>query len=57
MPEVSIGLWCTAGFLAVGVLGAAVGRFSFATSLIYGLALAVSLVVLSLALTVLLSST
>ncbi|MGZ9073015.1 MAG: hydrogenase 4 subunit B, partial [Rhodoplanes sp.] len=38
------------------MLGAAVGRFSFATSLIYGLALAVSLVVLSLALTVLLSS-
>jgi formate hydrogenlyase subunit 3/multisubunit Na+/H+ antiporter MnhD subunit len=56
MPEVAIGLWCTAGFFAVGVLGAAVGRFSFATSLIYGLALAVSLVVLSLALTVLLSS-
>jgi hydrogenase-4 component B len=54
MPDVTIGLWCAAGFLVIGAIGAAAGRFSFATTLVYGLSLAVSLVAVGLALTVLL---
>ncbi|MGB8527473.1 MAG: proton-conducting transporter membrane subunit, partial [Rhodoplanes sp.] len=54
MPDVTIGLWCAAGFLVIGASGAAAGRFSFATTLVYGLSLAVSLVAVGLALTFLL---
>jgi len=54
MPDVTIGLWCAAGFLVIGASGAAAGRFSVATTLVYGLSLAVSLVAVGLALTVLL---
>ena len=56
MPAVAIGLWCVAGFLLIGALGIGVGRRSFATQLIYGLSLAVSLVALVLGLGVLLRS-
>jgi len=56
MPAVTIGLWCVAAFLLIGALGVGVGRRSFATPLIYGLSLAVSLVALVLGLGVLLRS-
>jgi formate hydrogenlyase subunit 3/multisubunit Na+/H+ antiporter MnhD subunit len=56
MPAVAIGLWCVAAFLLIGALGIVAGRLSYAAPLIYGLALAVSLVALGLGLDVLLRS-
>src|SRR5271154_4880 len=41
---VVIGLWCGAAFLAASCLGLAAARSSFATPLVYGVALAVSAV-------------
>lgn len=54
MPDVTIGLGCAAGFLVIGATGAAIGRFSFAKTVIYGLSLALSLIALGLALSFLL---
>ncbi|NVO14699.1 MAG: hydrogenase 4 subunit B [Rhodoplanes sp.] len=56
MPEVTIGLWCIAGFLGTGVLGAVLGRHAVATPLVYGTAMCVALAAVLLALEVLLGA-
>ncbi|MBI5111963.1 MAG: hydrogenase 4 subunit B [Rhodovulum sp.] len=53
MPEVAVALWCIAGFLGAGVVGAVLGNRRFATPLVYGACLAIALLGVLVALGVL----
>src|SRR5581483_2438932 len=49
MPAL-LGLWCVAGFLAIAAVAVAVGRTAFASALVYGASLLISLIGLGSAL-------